>query len=381
VGALMAAEVRHGGGGQDRREAARTLAALRRRLFFVATAVGLIATWALWASGASIAAWSALVSMPYRIGLVIYVALTLVVLALIAAPIAFYRGHVVSHHFGLSTQSVGGWLMDWLKGTALGTALMTAAGVGFCLLLWTTPELWWLLAGLIWTALMIALTFLAPYVLLPLFFKPRPLDDPSLVAMIENLADRAGTSVAGVSRLDFSRRTNEANAAVIGFGRSRRVVLADTLLESFSPAEIEAVVAHELGHHVHRDVARLLIAQTVLTFVGLGLAALFGDRLMLTVSGLPLAAPETLPLVLLVSEIGGLLVMPFLNGWSRSIEAQADTFAFDLLGDGRPFAAAMRRLADQNLAEERPPRWAELLLYTHPPIFRRIARAEAAIHV
>ena len=361
----------------DREASARQLAAVRRRLFFIGTLVSLLATWLLWATGLSAAAWNGLGQLPYGVGVSVYIGLSLLVLSVVTAPIAYYRGFIVAHRFGLSTQTVAGWLTDWLKGTLLGTALMTAAGTGFYGLLWTFPGYWWLLAGLFWTGVVIALAFLAPYVLLPLFFKSRPLDDPTLVTMIEGLADRAGTSVAGVSRLDFSRRTNEANAAVIGFGRSRRVVLADTLITSFAPAEIEAVVAHELGHHVHRDVARLLAAQTVLTFVGLGLVAWLGDRLMLLVTGLPLGAPETLPMVLFASELGGLFVMPFLNGWSRAIESQADTFAFDLLGDGRAFAAAMRRLADQNLAELRPPRWAELLLYTHPPIYRRIARAEA----
>jgi STE24 endopeptidase len=363
---------------QTRLEAARVLAALRRRLFFVGTAVSLLTTWALWATGVSTAAWALLDQLPFGLGLVIDVGLMLAVVSLVSAPVAYYRSFVVAHRFGLSTQSFGGWLVDWAKGTVLGTVLLTAAGTGFYLLQWAIPTYWWLLAGVIWTLVMIALAFLAPYVLLPLFFKPRPLDDPALIATIENLADRAGASVAGVSRLDFSRRTSEANAAVIGCGRSRRVVLADTLLNTFAPGEIEAVVAHELGHHVHRDVARLLSAQTVLAFVGLGLAAWFGDELMRLIAGRPLAAPETLPLVLLASELGGLLAMPFLNGWSRSIEAQADTFAFGLLGSGQAFAAAMRRLADQNLAEQRPPRWAELLLHTHPPIYQRIARAEAA---
>jgi STE24 endopeptidase len=213
-----------------------------------------------------------------------------------------------------------------------------------------------------------------------LFFKPQPVDDPGVVMMIEDLVKQAGTTVAGVSRLDFSRRTHEANAAVIGFGRSRRVVLADTLLATFTPSEIKAVVAHELGHHVHRDVPKLMAVQGIVMLVGLAVAAVVGDPLLRLVGAPPLADPAGYPLLTLGVAIYGLVCLPIVNAYARSVEADADTYAFDLMGDGRPFAAAMRRLADQNLGEERPPRWAEILLYTHPPIWRRIARAEAARH-
>src|SRR5205085_1232033 len=127
-------------------------------------------------------------------------------------------------------------------------------------------------------------------------FKPRPVDDPGIVLMIQELVKKAGTVVAGVSRLDFSRRTNEANAAVIGYGRSRRVVLADTLLDSFPAREIRAVVAHELGHHVHRDVPRLLGLQAVVMLIGLGLGAVVGDPLLNMLGAEPLSSPASYPL-------------------------------------------------------------------------------------
>jgi len=230
------------------------------------------------------------------------------------------------------------------------------------------------------TLALLLLTFLAPYVLLPLFFKPRPLDNPALESRIADLSRRAGAAVAGIARLDFSRRTHEANAAVIGFGRSRRVVLADTLLESFRFDEIEAVVAHELGHHVNRDVARMLAIQVVVTFLGLAVAASLGAEPLSIFASADLASPTSFPLVLLGIEVFGLLLMPAVNAYSRARERAADVFAFRLLGNGAPFAAAMRRLADQNLAELSPPRWAEILLYTHPPLGKRIAMAEKVSH-
>jgi STE24 endopeptidase len=364
----------------SRREQAATLAAIRRRLFLIGTVVGILAPLVLWASGISAAHWQSLSDHPGWLAVPIHVLLLTLLLALIETPVSYYGGHIVAKRYGLSTQGVGGWLVDWVKGTLVMLVLTTAAASLLYLTIWAVPSVWWLLFWLEALAAIVVLTFAAPYVFVPLFFKPQPLDDPGMVMMIEDLARQAGTTVAGVSRLDFSRRTNEANAAVIGFGRSRRVVLADTLLESFTPSEIKAVVAHELGHHVHRDVPKLMAVQAITMLVGLSVAAVVGDPLLRLLGAGPISDPASYPLLVLGVAVFGLVCMPLVNAFARSVEADADTYAFDLLGDGRPFAAAMRRLADQNLAEERPPRWAEILLYTHPPIWRRVARAEAARH-
>src|SRR5207302_8525491 len=142
--------------------------------------------------------------------------------------------------------------------------------------LWTVIGMgpgWWWVFGLIATILGLGLVFVTPYVLVPLFFKMRPLSEQTTVERIHALVNRAGAPVRDICWLDFSRRTAEANAAVIGMGRSRRVVLADTLLAEFSPAEVDSVVAHELGHHVHHDVQRLLVANGVLMWIGLAFAA------------------------------------------------------------------------------------------------------------
>ena len=159
---------------------------------------------------------------------------------------------------------------------------------------------------------------------------------------------------------------NEANAAVIGFGRSRRVVLADTLLSTFTPEEIESVVAHELGHHVHRDIARPHGAADRRDVRRAGRRGAGRRSLARPVRAGPLASPATFPLTVFGAELFGLLTHAPCERLLAPVEAEADTYAFQLLGSGRPFAAAMRRLADQNLAEQRPPRWAEIVLYTSP---------------
>jgi STE24 endopeptidase len=364
----------------SRRAQAAALAATRRRIFLMMTALGIVAPWALWATGLSTALWGTLQDLPRWSAVPIHVGVLTLLLALASMPLAYYGGFVVGHRYGLSTQTVGGWLADWLKSTMLVVLLSTAGASLFYLTIWAAPSIWWLLFWLEAMAAMIVLTFVAPYVIVPLFFKPKPVEDPGLVMMIEDLVRRAGTTVAGISQLDFSRRTQEANAAVIGFGRSRRVVLGDTLLRSFTPSEIRAVVGHELDHHVHRDVIKLLAVQAVIMALGIGLAAVLGDSMLRLLDAEPLEAPSSYPLLVLAVSVFGLLSLPAVNAFARSVEAAADSYAFQLLGDGRPFAAAMRRLADQNLAEERPPRWAEILLYSHPPIWQRVERAEAASH-
>jgi len=365
---------------ESQRAQAAALAATRRCLFVVGTVVGIVAPWALWASGLSTWLWGALESTSIWLALPVHLGVLTLILALIATPLSFYGGFVVGHRYGLSTQTLGGWLADWLKSTVIALVLTTVAACLFYATLWAAPSLWWLLYWLEAMAAVIVLTFVAPYVFLPLFFKPKPVEDPGVVMMIEDLVRQAGTTVAGVSQLDFSRRTHEANAAVIGFGKSRRVVLGDTLLESFTPSEIKAVVAHELGHHLHRDVAKLLVIQAVVMALGLGLAAVLGEQLARLFGAATLGDPAAYPLLALGVTVFGLICLPAVNAFARYVEAEADEYAIDLVGDGRPLAAAMRRLADQNLAEERPPRWAEILLYTHPPIWRRVERAEAARH-
>jgi STE24 endopeptidase len=296
-------------------------------------------------------------------------------LSVIALPLGYYSGYVVAHAFGLSRQTRRAWAVDWLKGMVLGALLGTIFGGAF---LWTvvaTGEHWWWVFAVETSVAGLALVFVMPYVLVPLFFKMRPLEDADTVARIHALVNRAGTPVRAVCTLDFSRRTAEANAAVIGLGRSRRVVLADTLLAEFSPTEVDAVVAHELGHHVHHDVQRLLLGNAVLMWLGLAAAAWARPAALPLLSLPSLAYVPGYPVLLCVVEVFFLVLAPVLNWWSRSLEARADGFALELTRDPAAFVGAMQRIARQNLAELRPPRWAELLLGTHPPLYRRIEMA------
>lgn len=363
---------------RDLEQRARRLGTARRRMFLVRSASAPAALVILWASGFSTHFWDWAQRLAGHgvAALVLYVAGLLVVLACVELPFAWYGGYRLSQRFGLSRQTSRAWFIDWLKGASLGGGLTLVAVLVFYAALTVVGSLWWLVVGVLGTLAVVLLSFIAPYVLIPIFFRMRPLEDHDVVATVQALFAAAGAELRGVFTLDFSRRTAEANAAVLGLGRSRRVVLADTLLEQFPLPEIRAVVAHELGHHLHRDVQKLVAAQSLLIWIALGLAAGVGDELVRRAGARGLADPGALPLVLLGVELYGLAMLPLVNGWSRRIEAAADRFALRLTGDPAAFISAMRRLAAQNLVELEPPRWAELLLASHPSLGRRIRAAE-----
>ena len=292
-------------------------------------------------------------------------------------PLSFYSGYTLPHHYDLSTQSLGGWIVDLLKGQALSLVFLLAAVEFVYALLAATPDFWWLWVGgalLVVTAL---LANLAPVLLLPLFYKLTPLPDGELKTRLLALAARTRTRVQGIYTMNMSSRSRAANAFVIGLGNTRRIVIGDTLLAEFAPDEIEVVVAHELGHQVHRDIPKLIVVQSAITLGGLYLVNLVLHAVVGSVPGYHgLADAATMPLVAAALGVFGLVTMPLTNGYSRWVEHLADVYALDLTHDTTALIGAMTRLANQNLAELQPAPWIEWLLHDHPSLGRRIAFAQ-----
>jgi STE24 endopeptidase len=362
----------------ERDAAAARLGAERRRLFLVGTAVSLAAPLLPYLTGTWETAWYSMAAwpLPLPVRTILFLLGFHLALALVGLPLAYYGGFVLPRAFALSRQSPRAWGIDWLKATALSVVLDSAMAAVF---LWTVVAAgsnWWWVFGFFVSVVGVLFVFATPYLLVPLFFKMQPLADADTVQRIRSLVARAGAPVRDVCSLDFSRRTAEANAAVIGMGRSRRVVIADTLLAEFSPGEVDAVVAHELGHHVHRDVQRLLLGNAVVIWLGLFLAARYGTMAMPLLSLPSLAYVPGYPMILLVVELFFLVLAPVLNWWSRALESRADRYALQLTRDPAAFAAAMQRIGRQNLVELCPPRWSEVLLATHPALSRRIRLAQ-----
>jgi STE24 endopeptidase len=358
--------------------AAADLGTERRRLFAIGAIVSLAAPLLPYLTGAWETAWFGLATLPLPLparALVFLLGFHLA-LAVIMAPLGYYGGYVLPRAFGLGRQSRRAWAVDWLKVTLLSTVLASLVAAVFLSTVVAAGAHWWWTFGLFATLAGLAVVFVTPYVLVPLFFKMRPLADAATAERIHALVNRAGLPVRDVCSLDFSRRSAEANAAVIGLGRSRRVVIADNLLSEFNPGEVDAVVAHELGHHVHRDVQRLLVGNAVLIWVALFIASRVANAALPVLSLPSLAYVPGYPMLLFVVELFFLLASPLLNWWSRRLETGADRFALQLTRNPADFAAAMRRLGCQNLIELHTPRWSEVLLATHPPLHRRIHMAQ-----
>jgi STE24 endopeptidase len=317
------------------------------------------------------------ISRAPAIALALYVVAFAIPYTLIDLPLSYYSGFVLPHRFGQSTQSFGGWVGDQVKGLALSAVLGMGLLQVVYWLLRAAPGLWWLYAGGVMLLFTVVLTSFAPVLILPLFYKFTPLEDDDLSRRLIGLAERAGTRVRGVFRFDMSTRTKSANAALMGLGNTRRIVLGDTLLDEFSADEIETVLAHELGHHVHHDVSIGIVinsALTLLTFWAASLALGWG------VNALGLAGisdPAGLPLLALVGGVLSLIAMPLGNAYSRWRERLADRYALESTRKPGAFADAMTRLANQNLADADPERWVVILLHSHPPIRERVAAAEA----
>ena len=214
-----------------------------------------------------------------------------------------YQGFLLEHRYGLSNETTRQWARDQLKGLALALVFGVAGASVVYWAIRTSPDWWWAIAAAIFTLLMVGLVQLAPVLLLPLFYTFRPLDRPALVERLMNLSTRARTRIAGVYEWVLSAHTKKANAALAGLGRTRRILLSDTLLADYSDDEIEVVLAHELSHHVHHDLWRGVALQTLLLFVGFFLAgrALAGLADPLDLRGLD--DPAGLPLLLLVAGV------------------------------------------------------------------------------
>ena len=292
-------------------------------------------------------------------------------------PFEVYSGFVVEKKFGLSKLTVSGWLWDWLKGTAIQTALIVIVISGIYWLLRSQPDLWWLWAAVGATLLLIALAALLPVLLLPLFYKFEPIPEGELKDRLFALADRIGTHVRGVYVWHLGDKSTKANAAVTGWGRTRRIIISDTLIESNTPEEIEVVMAHELGHHVRNDVWKMMFVQAVLIFVSffvidLALVAWTG-----TLGLRGIADIAGLPLVLIVGVGVSLVALPVANWLSRKVETAADLYALNLTGMRDQFITAMNKLGDQNMAQKRPNAIVEFIFHSHPSIHHRIASANA----
>jgi STE24 endopeptidase len=305
-----------------------------------------------------------------------YFVILVVGLGIILAPLTYYQGFILPRRFGLAHQKFGAWLADRAKALALSFLLGLAVVILVYWLLASFPDTWWLWAAVFLFLLGLLLTRLTPTLLLPIFFKLEPLGDVDLKKKLVNLTKRARTPISRVFTIDLSSKGTTANAMLVGLGRTRSIVLTDTLLQKYTPDEIEVVLAHELGHHLHKDIPKLIALQAAMILLGLYLSNLV-LRASLVPFGLnSIADVAAFPLLFLSLAVFSLLVMPVTNYYSRHVEAAADIAAIELTANPQAFISAMTRLTNQNLSVSNPSRWEELLFYDHPPYTKRVSLAK-----
>jgi len=305
----------------------------------------------------------------------VYIAVTVFGFAACMFPLSYYSEHVLELHYELSDEFFWEWLVDFSKSLLIDLLLATLLfSVIYALLRWT-PGWWWLFATVFYVLFTVVLSTLMPVVIMPLFHKFDPLEEGELTDAVRKMMEEAGIRVGGVFKWGLEDQASTASAVFIGIGRTRRIVLGETLLSSYSQEEILAILAHEVGHHKNRDSLRLMFTGSILALAGFYVAHLCLQGL----SGL-LGFPHiydigAAPLFIFSLFVFSLVSMPFANMHSRRREFAADAYAIERMGSPAALVSAFGKLADQNLSNKEPSAWVEFLLHSHPSIARRIERA------
>ena len=362
----------------DRQAKARSLRVRRLRLSVVRTVASVLVVLGLILRGAAFLRDQLLgFHWPPWASTALFLVLLYALFAALELPFSYLAGYRLEKASGLSSQAFRGWLKDLGKTLALGLGASVVVGGILLALLADFPTWWWIAAWFLGIATSALLGFLAPVLLVPLFYRFRPLSDAGLRTRFETLAAKAHVPILGVFELQASEKTRRSNAAVMGLGRTRRVVVTDTLIKAFTPEEVETVLAHELAHQRFFDPIRGFLTGSLSSLVILALVSWtypmtypsFDIRSLGDMAGLPL-------LVTLFSLIA-LPFRPLELRASRSRESRADRFSLELTRDPVSFVAAMVKLHDLNLGVADPRPWEKWLLYSHPTGRERVEMARA----
>ena len=309
----------------------------------------------------------------------IYIIAFTIILDLITIPLSFYGGFILEHIFKLSNQTFFGWIKDELKKFLISIVLVVFLVEIMYVFLRNFPNSWWIFMSIFWIFFSIVMARLAPVLIFPLFYKIVPINREDLREGLLSLAEGTGINIEGVYKINLSKDTKKANAALAGMGSTRRVLLSDTLLDSYSVAEIRSVFAHELGHHVYHHIWKLLVIGSVTGFIGFALCHYTLTNVAATLGYQHIHDIAAFPLLCLILGIFGFILLPIQNAYSRKMERACDMYAIRKTNDPHAFISTMEKLADQNLADRDPNRIIEILFYGHPPISKRIEMARKEI--
>lgn len=363
----------------DREAMAREYDAIHNRLFLLQILVLGILLAAYQFSGASAALADGLSRRfgenMWYVTNAVYTVVSVFGFAAFMTPFSYYSGHVLEQHYELSNETLGEWLADFIKSLLIDLVLATILfSVIYALLRWM-PNGWWIAAAVFYILFSIVISTLMPAVIMPLFHTFEPLEEGDLTAAVRTMTEEAGIKVVGVFKWGLEERGATANAAFIGFGRTKRIILGDTLLTGYSQEEILAILAHEIGHYKNRDTLRLMVITSAMALLGFFVAHLCLSQLTGLVGVSAIYNISAAPIFIFSLFVFSLVSMPFANMHSRRREFAADAYAVASQGSPDALVSAFEKLADQNLSNKEPAAWVEFLLHSHPSIVRRIERA------
>ena len=295
---------------------------------------------------------------------------------ILSAPVSYYSGFYLEHEYNLSNQTFGKWIFEGLKGALVSTVI----GIPIILLFYYSlnqfGDLWWLPFSIIMFFFSVILSQLFPVLILPIFYKLTPIDSATggedLKERIRNLAKDAGIKVENVYRFNMSKNTKKANAAFTGLGKTKRIILGDTLLENFSHDEIETVIAHELGHYKKKHIVKNIIIGTATSFLTLFVIAWLYKNSLSWFDFKSITQIAALPLLALWSMLVGLIQTPLGNILSRKFEYEADEYAVTETRTPKVFINTLEKLNEQNLGDKEPHPFVEWFFYSHPSVKRRV---------
>lgn len=321
------------------------------------------------------AAWAAITGSAY-LNFLLFALYASLFFSAFGLPFDFYGSFIVEHRFGLSNQSFFRWVWERVKSLLVSTAIGVPVALVFYYFLRSAGENWWLYFSIFIVFITVILARLAPVIIFPLFYKFKEIEEGEIKERIEKVLSDAGVSIKGIYSFNMSKDTKKANAGFTGLGKTKRIILSDTLIQDFTPAEIAVVFAHEAGHYTHKHIIKNLVFSTAVIFATLFIC---GKLHALTVGAMGITeiyALQALPVLMLYLSISGLLMMPLTNFISRKYEFQADEYAVRKTADREAFISAMEKLAAMNLADKEPHPIVEFLFYSHPSIKRRMEFAK-----
>jgi STE24 endopeptidase len=294
-------------------------------------------------------------------------------LGILLFPLGYYKDFYLEHKYNLSNQTFFKWIFEDIKGLGISLLIGIPILLAFYYTLVQFGNLWWLPFAILLFIVSVILARVVPVFILPLFYKITPIDNEDLKYRITALAEEAGIKVADVYKFDMSKNTKKANAAFTGLGKSKRILLGDTLLENYNNDEIETVIAHELGHYKKKHIVKNIIIGTIASFLTLFIVAKLYYISLSWFGFQNITEIAALPVLTLWAMLIGLVQSPLTNIISRKFEYQADEYAILSTGKAEAFKATLEKLTEQNLSDKDPHPFIEWFFYSHPSIKNRVA--------